>query len=75
MRPSGTWQRPRATILWAGSLVMSSPRNSILPALGRSRPEMVRSVVVLPAPLPPMRVTMDPCSMLNEMPPSAEMAP
>jgi len=43
--------------------------------LRRSKPEMVRSVVVLPAPLPPMSVTIAPCSILNEMPPSALIAP
>jgi hypothetical protein len=36
---------------------------------------MVRSVVVLPAPLPPMSVTMAPCGMLNEIPRSALIEP
>ena len=39
-----------------------------MPDFARSKPEMVRSVVVLPAPLPPMSVTIAPCSILNEMP-------
>ena len=38
-------------------------------------PEMARSVVVLPAPLPPMRVTMLPAGTVNEMPWRAVMAP
>jgi len=75
IRPSGTWPIPRATILWAGSWVMSSPRNLMVPLLGLSSPEMVRSVVVFPAPLPPMSVTMEPRPTRSDMPRSAEIAP
>jgi hypothetical protein len=68
MRPSGTWQRPRATIWCGGSFEMSSPLKVMPPCFARSRPEMVRRVVVLPAPLPPMSVTMRPASMWNDTP-------
>ena len=40
---------------WAATVVRSWPLKVIDPLIGRSRPEMVRSVVVLPAPLVPMR--------------------
>ncbi len=46
-----------------------------MPLLGLRSPEMVRRVVVFPAPLPPMRVTMEPWATLSEMPLSAEIAP
>ncbi len=51
------------------------PRKVTDPWLARRRPEMVRSVVLLPAPFAPMRVTISPSSMLNEMPRTARMAP
>ena len=41
---------------------MRAPSNQISPALARTRPETVRSVVLLPAPLAPIRVTMSPSS-------------
>ena len=40
--------------------VMSSPAKSMLPLRGRSRPEIVFSVVDLPAPLAPSSVTISP---------------
>ena len=46
-----------------------------LPARGFTRPEMARSVVLLPAPFAPMSVTMLPAGTDNEMPCSALMAP
>ena len=60
LRPSGIWITPRRTTSWAGRPDRSSPRNRIFPAFGDSRPEMVRRVVVLPAPLGPMSVTISP---------------
>ena len=73
--PSGTWQSPLATILCAGSPAMGSPKNEMEPDAGRSNPEIVRSVVVLPAPLPPMRVTIAPFGTSREIPERALMAP
>ena len=40
--------------------VMSSPRNVMRPAAGASTPEIAFKVVVLPAPLAPIRVTSSP---------------
>ena len=54
---------------------MSAPRKFTVPDFARRRPEMVRSVVVLPAPLPPINVTIAPSGMVKEMPRSAAMAP
>src|ERR1700761_6933308 len=54
---------------------MSSPFQEILPAVGRTRPEMVLRVVVLPAPLPPIKATISPISTLNEMPLSTSIWP
>ena len=42
---------------------------------GRSSPEIVRSVVVLPAPLVPIRVTTWPSSTLKVMPLTASILP
>ena len=50
---------------------MRSPANSIAPELGRFSPEMVRSVVLLPAPFEPIRVTISPSSTEIEMPRTA----
>jgi len=47
----------------------------MLPPDGFKRPEIARSVVVLPAPFAPMRVTISPSRTSNEMPRSAWMAP
>ena len=59
-RPSGTSAMPSATIFCELSEVMSRPMKLMLPELGRTRPEMARSVVDLPAPLAPMSVTIWP---------------
>ena len=45
------------------------------PGRGFSRPEIVRRVVDLPAPLAPISVTMVPASTRKEMPWSASMGP
>ena len=59
-RPSGEWQMPAATISWPGSPMMSLPLNVTEPLRARSRPEIVRRVVDLPAPFEPIRVTISP---------------
>ena len=59
-RPSGASAIPRPTISCAGSRVMSSPSNTTCPELAGVRPEIERSVVDLPAPLEPIRVTTSP---------------
>ena len=74
-RPSGTWARPRLTSLWAGTPVMLSPWKVMEPVRAWSRPEMVCKVVVLPAPLAPIRVTISPSSTWKETSLTAWMAP
>ena len=74
-RPSGEWASPSCTMSWAGTVVMSLPWKVIEPAAGRSSPEMVRRVVVLPAPLVPIRVTTSPSSTSKEMPLTALILP
>ena len=51
------------------------PRSVIVPWRGRSWPEIVRSVVDLPAPFEPMRVTISPSSTLSVTPRRAWIAP
>ena len=54
---------------------MSLPSNSTVPLRGCSRPEIVLSVVVLPAPFAPMSVTISPLIDLEVDPLSAWMEP
>ena len=56
-RPSGEWATPRLTTSCAGTPSRRVPSKTTVPATGRSRPDRVRRVVVLPAPLVPMSVT------------------
>ena len=74
-RPSGEWARPRETILWAGMPLSGCPSKVMRPPAGLSSPDRVRRVVVLPAPLVPMRVTTWPASTLKEMPLTASILP
>ena len=62
---------PRLTILCAGIFVMSVPSKTIVPDAGCMRPEMVRNVVVLPAPLLPMSATISDLSTMSDTPWSA----
>ena len=59
-RPSGDWQIPSRTISCGGWPTMSLPLNRIVPRLGRLMPWIERSVVDLPAPFAPIRVTISP---------------
>ncbi len=74
-RPSGEWASPRMVTSWAGVESIRWPSNQISPDSGRIRPEMVRNVVVLPAPLVPTRVTTWPCSTVKLMPLTARTRP
>jgi hypothetical protein len=58
-----------------GTPTMSSPSRRMLPPETARSPEMVLSVVDLPAPLPPMRVTISPSSTVSEMPFRASTLP
>ena len=59
-RPSGVSAMPRRTMSSALTCTMSSPSNSMAPADGFTRPAIVSSVVLLPAPLAPSSVTTSP---------------
>ena len=74
-RPSGAWPIPRITSSCGGTWLMSAPSSSTEPWRGWSRPLIVRSVVVLPAPLAPIRVTISPRRTSAVMPRSAWIAP
>src|SRR5262245_12958437 len=74
-RPSGTCATPRATIACAGTPTSGSSSRLILPAVGWRRPEMVLSVVVLPAPLLPRIVTISPRPTWRATPRSAGISP
>ena len=70
-RPSGAWEIPSLTTVLAGVRLMSRPSKTIRPEVALTRPEMVRSVVVFPAPFDPMRATISPLSTLRLIPRSA----
>ena len=74
-RPSGTMAMPSATTCWALKGMMSRPRKLMAPEAVFTRPLMARSVVLLPAPLAPISVTIWPCSTSKEMPLRASMPP
>ena len=74
-RPSGLWPTPRRTISCGAAASIDFPFSVMLPERARSKPEMVRKVVVLPAPLEPISVTISPSSTLRETPRSACTAP
>ena len=66
---------PRAVMTCGLTPVISFPWNVTPPRRGLSSPEIVRSVVVFPAPFAPISVTISPCSTSIEMPCSAVIAP
>src|SRR3990172_4564445 len=63
------------TILWAGISSMRRPSNRIRPWRRRTSPDIARRVVLLPAPLLPIRVTISPGFTSSETPRSAMMPP
>ena len=58
-----------------GRCVMSSPSRAIRPAEARTSPEIVRSRVVLPAPLAPSTAVIRPLSAVKPTPRSAVTGP
>ncbi len=74
-RPSGHRAMPLPTMVWGGTPSRLWPSNSTLPWRGLRRPATVLSVVDLPAPLAPMRVTISPSSTSKEIPFTAWMEP
>ena len=61
MRPS-----PRRAISYGGRLPIDSPRNSTLPAVSGNAPEISLKVVLLPAPLGPIRPRISPGRISND---------
>ena len=74
-RPSGTWTMPLAMISWAGNFARSSPSRRIRPLCGRTSPLIELRVVLLPAPLPPIRATISPFPTSRLIPRRAWMLP
>ena len=74
-RPSGECASPRVSTSCAGVESIRLPSNQISPDSGLSSPEMVRRVVVLPAPLVPTSVTTWPCSTVKLIPLTARTRP
>ncbi len=67
-RPSGECAKPSRTSSWGGRPSIDLPSKRIAPPVGFRSPEIARRVVVLPAPLPPMSVTICPASTLSVTP-------
>ena len=74
-RPSGQCEIPSDTIRSAGARVMSAPSKRIAPSETRLMPEIVRRVVVLPAPLEPISATSSPSATESDTPCRARMLP
>src|ERR1043166_6442458 len=70
-RPSGTSAMPAAVRACAGSRVTSTPSKRIFPFLEDIEPATPRMVVLLPAPLAPIRVTISPSATWNDTPRTA----
>ena len=66
---------PSPTIRSVEAEVRSVPSNVIAPCDGRSRPEIARSVVVLPAPFAPISAISSPVSTRSDTPWRARMLP
>ena len=74
-RPSGTRARPRRAISCTRRREMSAPSYTTRPEAAGTSPVMARRVVVLPAPLAPMRHTSSPGSTVRSTPFTARMPP
>ncbi len=73
--PSGTCAIPARAMSAGRRRTMLAPSSRTCPARGRSRPEIVRSSVVLPAPLAPSTAVMVPLAASIETPSSTGAAP
>ena len=72
--PSGTWAIPARAMSSGLRRATLTPSSVIRPERGRIRPEMVRSRVVLPAPLAPSTAVIVPASAPSETPSSTGAA-
>src|SRR6266705_810525 len=75
MRPCGTWMTPAATISSVISRWMGRPSNRISPVRTRVMPQMLRTSVVLPAPLGPSSPTTPPPGTASDTLRSTSMRP
>ena len=66
---------PSSTMRSVDARVMSASSKVIEPGDGRRRPEIVRKVVVLPAPFDPISATSSPCATRSETPCRERIAP
>src|SRR5262249_45057750 len=66
---------PRPTTFSGDRPVIGSPRHSIVPPLGRTRPEITFNVVDLPAPFDPISATISPASTVMSILRTAVTAP
>src|SRR3954469_4240523 len=74
-RPSGTSAMPAAVRAWAGSRVTSTPSKKILPFVESIDPATPRRVVLLPAPLAPIRLTISPSATSKDRSRTAGTSP
>ena len=74
-RPSGDCAMPSRTMRSVGSVLIAWPLKLTVPRRGRTVPRMVLSVVVLPAPLAPISVTISPRCTESDRPRRARMLP
>src|SRR5437764_11676685 len=74
-RPSGTRPSPAWATRYEGRPCSGLPSNTIVPPLGRTMPMSDRTVVVLPMPLRPSKVTASPGRTPNETPNSTWLCP
>ena len=74
-RPSGTWATPMRAMDSTVRPTMASPSKRTDPPRGFTSPEIVRSSVVLPAPLAPRTAVIAPGSASKETERSACTAP
>src|SRR5205823_10072823 len=71
----GTWAMPSRTMASGESAAMLRPAKWMVPDCGRTRPEIARRVVLLPAPLAPSSVTISPASTRSDRPRTASTLP
>ncbi len=74
-RPSGACDSPRVTTSYAGTPARARPAYVMEPERGRRSPEIALRVVVLPAPLAPISVTISPSRISSDTPLIASMLP
>ena len=75
LRDSGTYAKPSLQTRCAVRPVMSSPSNTMLPALGLTTPAIADASDDLPAPFAPSTVVTDPARTSKDTPNNARASP